>query len=144
LGTAGGDVVEDVVVEGIATQGEEDLTLPARVVGDAGSRTTDTRDRMFCSPAAWAWRAAMWSPSSPKAWGASRVGGGVYRCTFGPGLMGRPEARKKKTRPRHGTTRNNLVPGRHGPLYRAGFGPRSWPMGGHEHGPFKAGTKRPI
>jgi hypothetical protein len=50
----------------------------------------------------------------------------------------------KKARPRHGTTRNNLVPGRHGPLYRAGFGPRSRPMGGHEHDPFKAGTKWPI
>jgi hypothetical protein len=45
---------------------------------------------------------------------------------------------------RHGTARNNLVPGRHGPLYRAGFGPRSRPMGGHEHGSFKAGTKWPI
>jgi hypothetical protein len=51
---------------------------------------------------------------------------------------------EKKARPRHGTTRNNLVPGRHGPLYRAGFGPRSRSMGGHEHGPFKAGTKWPI
>jgi hypothetical protein len=67
-----------------------------------------------------------------------------YRCTFGPGLMGRPEARKKKARPRHGTARNNLVPGRHDPLYRAGFGPRSRPMDGHGHGPFKAGTKWPI
>jgi hypothetical protein len=66
-----------------------------------------------------------------------------YRCIFGLGLVGRPEARKK-ARPRHGTARNNLVPGRHGPLYRAGFGPRSRPMGGHEHGPFKAGTKWPI
>jgi hypothetical protein len=26
---------------------------------------------MFCSPAAWAWRAAMWLASSPEAWGAS-------------------------------------------------------------------------
>jgi hypothetical protein len=68
----------------------------------------------------------------------------IYRCTFGPGQMGRPEAREKKARPRHGTARNNLVPGRHGPLYRAGFGPRSRPMGGHGHGPFKAGTKWPI
>jgi hypothetical protein len=66
-----------------------------------------------------------------------------YRCTFGPGLMGRPEARKK-ARPRHGTTRNILVSGQHGPIYRAGFGPRSRPMGGHEHDPFKAGTKWPI
>jgi hypothetical protein len=31
---------------------------------------------MFCSPAAWTWRAAMWSALSPEAWGASRVGGG--------------------------------------------------------------------
>jgi hypothetical protein len=82
-GRRGGDVVEDVVVEGVATQGEEDLPLPARVVGDAGSRTTDTRDRMFCSPAAWAWRAAMWSASSPEAWGASGVGGGVSWATGG-------------------------------------------------------------
>jgi hypothetical protein len=50
----------------------------------------------------------------------------------------------KKARPRHGTVQNNLVPGRHGPIYRAGFGPRSRPMGGHEHGPFKTGTKWPI
>jgi hypothetical protein len=66
-----------------------------------------------------------------------------YRCTFGTGLMGRPEARKK-TRPRHDTARNNLVSGWHGPLYRAGFGPRSRPMGGHEHDPFNTGTKWPI
>jgi hypothetical protein len=32
-------------------------------------------------------------------------------CTFGLGLIGRPEARKK-TRPKHGTTQNILVPGR--------------------------------
>jgi hypothetical protein len=51
---------------------------------------------------------------------------------------------RKKARPRHDTTRNSLVSGRHGPLYRAGFGPRSRPMGGHEHDPFKAGTKWPI
>jgi hypothetical protein len=51
---------------------------------------------------------------------------------------------RKKARPRHGTTRNNLVPGRHDPLYRVGFGPRSRPMGGHEHDPFKADTKWPI
>jgi hypothetical protein len=50
----------------------------------------------------------------------------LYRCTFGPGLMGRPEARKKA---------------RHGPIYRAGFGLRSRPMDGHEHDPFKSGTK---
>jgi hypothetical protein len=50
----------------------------------------------------------------------------------------------KKARPRHGTARNNLVPVRHGPLYRAGFGPRSHPMGGHEHDSFKADTKWPI
>jgi hypothetical protein len=68
---------------------------------------------------------------------------GIYRFTFGPGLTGRPEARKK-ARPRHGTTRNILVPGRHGTIYQAGFGPRSWPMGGHEHDPFKADTKWPI
>jgi hypothetical protein len=66
-----------------------------------------------------------------------------YRCTFGPGLMGRPEARKK-ARPRHVTTQNILVPSRHDPLFRAGFGPRSRPMGGHEHDPFKADTKWPI
>jgi hypothetical protein len=65
--------------------------------------------------------------------------GGHYRCTFEPGLMGRPEAR-----PMYGTTRNNLVSGWHGPLYRAGFGPRSRPMGGHEHDPFNADTKWPI
>jgi hypothetical protein len=51
---------------------------------------------------------------------------------------------QKKARPRHDTTWNNLVSGRHDPLYRAGFGPRSRPMGGHEHCPFKAGTKWPI
>jgi hypothetical protein len=56
-----------------------------------------------------------------------------YRCTFGSGLMGRPEARKKST-----------AQARHGPIYRAGFGPRSRPMGRHEHDPFKAGTKWPI
>jgi hypothetical protein len=66
-----------------------------------------------------------------------------YRCTFGPGLVGRPEARKKST-VQHGTTRNNLVSGRHGLLYRVGFEPRSRPMGGHEDGPFKAGTEWPI
>jgi hypothetical protein len=38
---------------------------------------------MFCSPAAWAWRAAMWSASSPEAWGASRVGEGVSWSTGG-------------------------------------------------------------
>jgi hypothetical protein len=70
--------------------------------------------------------------------------GGQYRCTFGPCLKGRPEAREKKTRPRHGTTQNNLVPGWHGPIYQAGYGPRSRPMGGHEHDLFKAGTKWPI
>jgi hypothetical protein len=32
----------------------------------------------------------------------------------------------------------------HGPIYRVGFGPRSRPMGGHGHNPFKAGTKWPI
>jgi hypothetical protein len=65
--------------------------------------------------------------------------------------MGRPEARKK-AQPRHGMARNILVSGQHGPIYQAGFGPRSRPMGGHEHDPFKAhtrngpyrGTKRPI
>jgi hypothetical protein len=69
----------------------------------------------------------------------------TYRCTFGPGMVGRAKARKKSTaQARHGTARNNLVSGRHGPLYRVGFGPRSRPMGGHEHGPFKADTKWPI
>jgi hypothetical protein len=29
----GGDVIEDVVVEGVAPQGEKDLSPPARVVG---------------------------------------------------------------------------------------------------------------
>jgi hypothetical protein len=33
LGRRGGDVVEDVVVEGVAPQGEKDLPPPARVVG---------------------------------------------------------------------------------------------------------------
>jgi hypothetical protein len=66
-----------------------------------------------------------------------------YRCTFGPGLMAQPEA-WEKARPRHDTTRNILVPGRHDLIYRVVFGPRSRPMGGHEHGPFKAGTKWPI
>jgi hypothetical protein len=32
-GTEGDDVVEDVVGEGIAPQGEEDLPSPARVLG---------------------------------------------------------------------------------------------------------------
>jgi hypothetical protein len=32
-GRRGGDVVEDVVIEGVAPQGEEDLPPPARVVG---------------------------------------------------------------------------------------------------------------
>jgi hypothetical protein len=31
----------------------------------------------------------------------------VYRCTFGPGLMGRPEARKKKHGP--GTARPEII-----------------------------------
>jgi hypothetical protein len=66
-----------------------------------------------------------------------------YRCTFGPDLMGWPEARKK-ARPRHDTSRNILVSGRHDPIYWAGFGPKSRPMGGHEHGPFKADMKWPI
>jgi hypothetical protein len=57
----------------------------------------------------------------------------------GPG--GPARSTEKKSRPRHGTARNNLVSGRHGPIYWAGFGPRSRPMGGYEHGPFKAGTK---
>jgi hypothetical protein len=57
--------------------------------------------------------------------------------------MDRPEARKK-ARPRHGTTRNILVSGRPDPIYQVGFGPRSRPMGGHEHDPFKAGTKWPY
>jgi hypothetical protein len=57
--------------------------------------------------------------------------------------MGQLEA-WKKARPRHNTTRNILVSGRHGPIYRAGFGPRSRSMGGHEHDPFKSGTKWPI
>jgi hypothetical protein len=47
----------------------------------------------------------------------------------------------KKVRPNYGTARKNLVSDRHGPLYRAGFGPRSRSMGGHEHDPFKADTK---
>jgi hypothetical protein len=32
-GRQGGDVVEDVVVEGVAPQGEKDLPPPARIVG---------------------------------------------------------------------------------------------------------------
>jgi hypothetical protein len=62
-----------------------------------------------------------------------QVYGREYMCTFGSGLMGRLEARKKRT-----------AQARHGPIYQARFGPRSRPMGGHEHGSFKAGTKWPI
>jgi hypothetical protein len=36
----------------------------------------------------------------------SVVDGSGYRCTFGPGLMGRPEARKKKHGP--GTARYEI------------------------------------
>jgi hypothetical protein len=39
-GRRGGDVVEDVVVEGVAPQGEEDLPPPARVVGGRRARGT--------------------------------------------------------------------------------------------------------
>jgi hypothetical protein len=53
--------------------------------------------------------------------------------------MGQPEARH-----RYDTTRNILVLNRHDPIYRAEFGLRSWPMSGHEHGPFKEGMKWPI
>jgi hypothetical protein len=64
--------------------------------------------------------------------------------------MGRPEARKK-ARPRHDTSQNILVPGRHDPLFRAGFGPRSRPMAGTSttrlrqarNDPYRD-TKRPI
>jgi hypothetical protein len=52
---------------------------------------------------------------------------------LGRGLVGQPEAWKKST-----------AQARHSPIYRAEFGPRSRPMGGHGHGPFKAGTKWPI
>jgi hypothetical protein len=55
------------------------------------------------------------------------------------GLMGRPEARKK-ARPRHGTTRNILVSGRHGPLFRAEVTAR---LRQTRNGPYR-GTKRPI
>jgi hypothetical protein len=57
----------------------------------------------------------------------------TYRCTFGPCLMDRPEARNK-----------NMAQARHGPIYRAGFGLRSQPMDGHECDLFKAGTKRLV
>jgi hypothetical protein len=58
---------------------------------------------------------------------------------------------EKKARPRHGTARNNLVPGRHGPLYRAGLGRGHGPWAGTgtarlrqaRNGPYR-GTKRPI
>jgi hypothetical protein len=38
---------------------------------------------MLCRSAAWAWRAAMWSASSPEAMGASGVGGGDSGMTGG-------------------------------------------------------------
>jgi hypothetical protein len=40
-GWRGGDIVEDVVVEGVAPQGEEDLPPPARVMG--GHRVQNDR-----------------------------------------------------------------------------------------------------
>jgi hypothetical protein len=65
-----------------------------------------------------------------------------YRCTFGLGLMGRPEAR-----PRHDTARNILVPGRHGAGLGRGRG--SWAgtsttrLRQTRNGPYRD-TKRPI
>jgi hypothetical protein len=57
--------------------------------------------------------------------------------------MDRSEARKKSmAQARHDPKYFNA--GRHGPIYRVGFRLRSRPMGGHEHGPFKVGTKWPI
>jgi hypothetical protein len=66
-GRRGLDVIEDVVSESIAPKSEE----------DAGSSTMDTRARMLWSPVACAWRAVMWSASSPEARWASGVGRGV-------------------------------------------------------------------
>jgi hypothetical protein len=72
-----------------------------------------------------------------------------YRCTFGPGLMGEHEARKK-VRSKHDMAQNYLGPGRPGPLHRVVLGPTPRPTGGHEPDPFKqtrigpfTGTKRP-
>lgn len=48
----GNGVGEDVVVEGITLKGEEHLVAPASEVVNVGSRTTETSDRMFCTPAA--------------------------------------------------------------------------------------------
>jgi hypothetical protein len=57
----------------------------------------------------------------------------IYRCTFGSGLMGGHEARKKSpAQARHDT---KLF--RAGPLHRAVLGPTPRPTGGHEPGPFK-------
>jgi hypothetical protein len=42
------------------------------------------------------------------------------------------------------STKKNTAQTRHDLIYRAGFGPRSRPMGGHEHDSFKSGTKWPI
>jgi hypothetical protein len=57
----------------------------------------------------------------------------IYSCTFGPGLMGWHEARKKSTtQARHGTK-----------LFRVVLGPRPRPTGGHEPGPFKQARKGP-
>jgi hypothetical protein len=53
--------------------------------------------------------------------------------------MGWPEARKKAW-PRYDMVQNILVSDDTA-WY---IGPRSQPMGGHKHGPFKAGTKRLI
>jgi hypothetical protein len=44
---------------------------------------------------------------------SKRSGIALYRCTFGPGLMGRPEARKKSTaQARHGTKYFSAGPAR--------------------------------
>jgi hypothetical protein len=75
----------------------------------------------------------------------------VYRCTFGPGLMGWHEARKKSTaQARHVTKLFRAGPARPGPMHRAVLGQTLRPTGGHEPDPFKqtrngplTGTKRP-
>jgi hypothetical protein len=51
---------------------------------------------------------------------------------------------KKRARPRHDTARNILMSGRHDPIYQDGFGSRSRPMGGHEHGPLRQARNGPY
>jgi len=47
------NVVEDVVVEGVAAEREEDQVPPPGVERRPGSRTTGTWSRMFWTPPAW-------------------------------------------------------------------------------------------